>query len=544
MAAPSVPIEDALAFVLDEDASDVSLSDSELSDVGMSSGEEEQINLALLGKPESDVESEPEEEEAEEIADSSSDRERDNPSPDAGEESADDREREPLEPTQTAGAARGRRGGAARGPRAGRGGRGVGRSRGGGGVPPAPVAAPADLKSWEDDDARPQLPVFNPIREPGCHFPDGFHPENEVDFFRLFFTHAVVGSFVGLTNSSADAHIGTRQSYATSEGCWSKTNVGEMYRFIRLVIYMGLVGLPHVQHYWSTKTLLHGTWARAMISTRTRFQATTILSFLKVVDHTTENLQDKLRKVRFLCKHICTTSCDLYQPSIQLAIDERMVKSKARFGYMEYITIRNKPVKFGIKVFALCDSNSSYLCNFKIYTGRAEAGQADVGLAHRTVVELLEPYWHQGYHVFTDNFYSSPELYNNLSDNYNTRACGTCQVNRRGISRSFKNSKEFQRRANRSDMRYVREGSLIQLQWMDKRCVTMISNIHSATEFVNENRTIKQHGQLHNIVVKKPETIQVYNMAMGGVDKFDQLVASYRILRKTKKYWKTLFLIL
>eukprot|EP00117_Sycon_ciliatum_P020744 scpid39606/ scgid18392/ len=31
-------------------------------------------------------------------------------------------------------------------------------------------------------------------------------------------------------------------------------------------------------------------------------------------------------------------------------------------------------------------------------------------------------------------------------------------------------------------------------------------------------------------------------MAMGGVDKFDQLVSTFRVLRKTKKYWKTLFM--
>ena len=28
---------------------------------------------------------------------------------------------------------------------------------------------------------------------------------------------------------------------------------------------------------------------------------------------------------------------------------------------------------------------------------------------------------------------------------------------------------------------------------------------------------------------------------MGGVDLFDQMVASYRVLRKTRKWWKTLF---
>ena len=67
----------------------------------------------------------------------------------------------------------------------------------------------------------------------------------------------------------------------------------------------------------------------------------------------------------------------------------------------------------------------------------------------------------------------------------------------------------------------------------------MISAVHAATDFKNENRTVKENHQLKNIIVKKPKVIHDYNNAMGGVDVFDQRVASYRVLHKTKKYWKT-----
>ena len=38
-----------------------------------------------------------------------------------------------------------------------------------------------------------------------------------------------------------------------------------------------------------------------------------------------------------------------------------------------------------------------------------------------------------------------------------------------------------------------------------------------------------------------PSPIEHYNRFMGGVDMSDQLISYHRILRQTKKYWKTLF---
>ena len=64
-----------------------------------------------------------------------------------------------------------------------------------------------------------------------------------------------------------------------------------------------------------------------------------------------ENSDDPLKKIRTVYNRIKRKCRDLYQPLRELSIDERMVKSKARTSFCQYI--RNKPSKWGFKFWVL-----------------------------------------------------------------------------------------------------------------------------------------------------------------------------------------------
>ena len=64
------------------------------------------------------------------------------------------------------------------------------------------------------------------------------------------------------------------------------------------------------------KTLFHGLWATEIIY---RFKYKALIAFLNVVDPVTEDPSNKLHQ-------------QLYQPSQNIAVDERMVKSRNRPG--------------------------------------------------------------------------------------------------------------------------------------------------------------------------------------------------------------------
>ena len=62
-----------------------------------------------------------------------------------------------------------------------------------------------------------------------------------------------------------------------------------------------------------------------------------------------------------------------------------------------------------MKAWALADSTLGYICNWKLYCGKEEE-QGHEPLGERVVVELLSGLKKKGYHVYFDNFYTSPTL--------------------------------------------------------------------------------------------------------------------------------------
>ncbi|XP_063958469.1 piggyBac transposable element-derived protein 4-like [Lytechinus pictus] len=355
------------------------------------------------------------------------------------------------------------------------------------------------------------------------------------DYFKLFFTIEVIQQICDYTNKYANAHIANNSTYASSDGTWNPVTVDEMWSLIGLLIYMGLARFPDIESYWSTATLYHGSWSRSFMS-RDRYKA--IMSFLHVVDPDTEDPNDVLRKVRFLLDHMKQTCQALYQPHEHIAIDERMVRSKGRFSIRQYI--RDKPTKWGFKLWVVADSKTGYTFDFDVYIGRREQASEN-GLSYDVVFSLCENLLHQGYKLYIDNFYTSMKLLTDLKRNQ-VWACGTANSNRRGFPVEFKTTiKDWSRNASRGNMRWVRsDGNLVQ-QWKDNKAISMISSFHDANDFEYCRRRVKERGQFHRKLVRQPMAVRDYNSYMGGVDRSDQLLSNYDILRKTVKYWKTLF---
>ena len=305
---------------------------------------------------------------------------------------------------------------------------------------------------------------------------------------------------------------------------WTPVEKDEFYRFIGLLMYMSWVRVPRFCQYWSEETLLNGLWARRFMSI---WRYKCLMSFLKVNDANKEDQKDKLTKIRFLMEYIRRKSMKLFQPFQNISIDERMVKNKGRYGFRQYI--RDKPTKWGMKLWVLADSSTGYTYNFDVYLGKNNEPNSQYGLAYTVVFKLIKGLCEQGYHLFFDNFYTGVKLMMDLVGK-GIRACGTMLVNRKGFPGSLKDVKQWARKAKRGDMRWERDRDLLFVQWNDNKPVTLLSTIHDAnTNYVAQRRSKEGGGggKFIKLQVDQPQAVKDYNKNMNGVDKSDQLIGKY-----------------
>ena len=125
-----------------------------------------------------------------------------------------------------------------------------------------------------------------------------------------------------------------------------------------------------------------------------------------------------------------------YWLACEVALDEAVKKFKGKCSFKQYI--KNKPVRWGIKVFALCCSHTAYLFNSVVYLGKRpedeKESQAEGPKTQQAVISLVTPLEGKKHRLFMDNYYTSIPLFAALSKML-IWATGTIRVNRKGLCR-------------------------------------------------------------------------------------------------------------
>ena len=200
-----------------------------------------------------------------------------------------------------------------------------------------------------------------------------------------------------------------------------------------------------------------------------------------------------------------------------MSIDERMVRSNARFSFKQYI--RNKPTKWGFKLWCLCDAHNGYTVHFSVYRGWTSELQSGNGLSYDVVMNLLEGYLDQGYSIYVDNFYTSPTLGSHLFDR-STHITGTLDRTRVGVPDEVKDlwANMSHRATTRGSGGYVRVGTLVYAVWKDTKRIIVMSTSHPGHSMNTVLRNCKDSdGKRQKIPVPIPEPVYQYNRYMGGV---------------------------
>ncbi|GFO04045.1 PiggyBac transposable element-derived protein 4-like [Plakobranchus ocellatus] len=248
-----------------------------------------------------------------------------------------------------------------------------------------------------------------------------------LDYFSLMVDDGMITNLVEETNRYAGQTLrGKTLSPRSRFQQWMEVTVGEMWAFLGLIVAMGLIVIENMAEYWS----LHDIYRLPFFSSvmvKDRFLL--ILSFFHVADNERQAPKDDpgydpIYKIRTWVEALNRNFGRTFSPRKNIAIDEAMVAWRGPLSFRVYNP--DKPDKFGIKVFELCDSNTAYFCKLDFYTGKRQSSPR--GATFDVVEGLIAPYLDCSRTLYVDNYYTSPILFTYLKE-HGTLACGTMRMN-------------------------------------------------------------------------------------------------------------------
>lgn len=335
--------------------------------------------------------------------------------------------------------------------------------------------------------------------------------------------------------------------YATQKniGTLFSTNNVEMRQFIGILFFMSVYRYPSIRSYWSEFSF------QIIQNTMSRNRFDQIRSNLHFNDNNelpakTSNEYDPLYKVRPLIKHFNGKFKSVPMPQ-QLCVDEQMCATKMKSFIRQYMP--NKPHKWGIKLFVLCDT-SGFCYSFEVFGGAGDnvvqAGNPDLGASSNVVIRLPQIVPEFKNHIlYFDNYYTALPLLVYLRSR-GIYSLGTIRSNRIPNCK-LPTDKELKIQPRGYSTEYCGSALNVDISltvWKDNKVVRLASTYAGVKPFKNENsQTVSRfvRSEKKYIDIDCPNVINEYNMHMGGVDHMVGMIGRYKIPWKTNKYTNRIF---
>lgn len=364
-------------------------------------------------------------------------------------------------------------------------------------------------------------------------------------------TQAAATSFSSGTRSSLASTASPSASSQPAADSWIPVTYMEMLSFIAVIILMGLVQKSNIRDYWTTDSYT-STPGIASIMSRDRFLD---IFYNLHLSNNNEPLPDDAtahdKKTHKLAPFLDACNSAFNRALIagqNVSVDEVMVKFTGRTSMKQYIPA--KPVKHGLKFWAIADATTGYLLSARIYSGKdEERDEYGIGVGGSVVCVMLAAvgYLETQRTVFTDNFFSSVSLAVLLLS-MGVYLVGTMRTNRRGFpadALSFSDSAATKGDLKVAEAYFDHLGKLFRiltLSWFDKKQVSFISTKHASHDVCSVQR--KESHSSTKVDVPSHLAIKSYTAFMGGVDRADRKRGQDCRHFRTHKWWKAGFFFL
>ena len=199
----------------------------------------------------------------------------------------------------------------------------------------------------DDDDNRVCLPPFT--EDTGVAV--DMNGKEPVEYFQLYFTEELQMPLLHETNRYGDQYIESHEQHLLThprarahDFIKRRLTISDMLRFLGLIIAMGVVCLPKIPQYWSTRWPFQSTnFSRVM--SRDRFQL--VLKFFHLIDNMEQVPRgqpghDKLFKLRPLLEYLIPRFQSMFTPNREIAVDESMMGYKGSLSFLQYMPKKAK----------------------------------------------------------------------------------------------------------------------------------------------------------------------------------------------------------
>ncbi|KAJ0175946.1 hypothetical protein K1T71_008120 [Dendrolimus kikuchii] len=350
-------------------------------------------------------------------------------------------------------------------------------------------------------------------------------------YFHTFFTQDIKTDIVEQSNFYSVQETG--KSILLTEN--------EFNDFLAIHIIMGIVEMPSYIDYWSQNF----KYAKeAEIMPLKRYQQ--IRRYLHFADNNLED-GDRYYKVRPLLEKVRLNCLKLQGMENKFSIDEMIIAYKGSKAGKRKQYMKDKPNKWGFKNYVRAGV-SGIIYDFVMYGGEDtfryhtfSEEESSLGFGAQVVIALCQSIQRKPAIIYCDNFFSSPELFYILRENYGFFSLGTIRNNRlRGVEKILPPEKEVKKKERGFFVEAAcNETSLAVVRWNDNKVVTFISSFVASVPVEKIQRYSKDVKK--KVDVQCPQIVRQYNKHMGGVDLADMLISLYKIPFKSRRWYLGIF---
>ena len=341
--------------------------------------------------------------------------------------------------------------------------------------------------------------------------------------FSSFFPDDLIEMIVQRTNKKA---FDIRQRIGAAnrgKATYSDTNLREMRCFIGCHIMAGIRKDNHLNTTQMWSDTYGGFFYKSLFSLK-RFEfLTRVIRFDDTETRGARLAEDRFALVRELWDAVLANSRANYTAGAVVTVDEQLLPFRGRCLFRVYIS--NKPAKYGIKIFMVCDADTLYCLHAIPYLGKGSinlprgVNQGEF-ITMKLVGQLMDP----GRVVCCDNWFTSLPLAKRLL------------------------AKKMHLVGTIRPKPYLPVSSIVDLKLGLKESVAVFNHIDKVNvvyKKVKPSKHVAVLTTLHNTFTyvenTKTEAHMFYNASKGGVDAFDMMCAASATNRKTRRWPMVVF---